>query len=119
MTVEGAECGLQLPDRQLHERTQFQRPRSNVTGRKIRSRGRGVPRFSQTVPRRNRKKADPTYQEGTRTDDLTLILQGALDRERRRLLHWFLVCQITGLLSGGVIAFSVLLNLLKSTHEQI
>ncbi|MFM7354528.1 MAG: hypothetical protein ACKO1G_16280 [Microcystis aeruginosa] len=36
-----------------------------------------------------------------------MILQGALARERRRLLHWFLVCQITGLLSGGVISFSL------------
>ncbi|NCR46284.1 MAG: hypothetical protein GPJ09_20300 [Microcystis aeruginosa SX13-01] len=36
-----------------------------------------------------------------------MILEGALDRERHRLLRWFLVCQITGLLSGGVIAFSL------------
>ncbi|MDJ0540285.1 MAG: hypothetical protein PX481_16705 [Microcystis sp. M53603_WE2] len=36
-----------------------------------------------------------------------MILQGAIDRERRRLLHRFLLCQITGLLSGGVISFSL------------
>ncbi|MCZ8046516.1 MAG: hypothetical protein GPI90_25050 [Microcystis aeruginosa K13-05] len=36
-----------------------------------------------------------------------MILQGAIDRERRRLLHWFLICQITGLLSGGVISISL------------